>query len=158
MGCNFEEAKLLFNTAKKSKGLFKVGFNHRYHPAIQLLKTWLNENKIDEIINIRAVYGHGGRPGYEKEWRGDKSLAGGGELIDQGVHIIDLINWLMGKLPEQVFALLQNKVWPIAPLEDNGFALLKYSKNVVACFHTSWTQWKNKFLLEVFGKKGAIIV
>ncbi len=84
-------------------------------------------------------------------------MAGGGELTDQGVHVIDLLNWFIGNARE-AFCWRQSAVWPIAPLEDNGFALLRYEDNVVASFHTSWTQWKNLFSLEIFGTKGALIV
>jgi predicted dehydrogenase len=113
--------------------------------------------KIGKIINIRAQYGHGGRVGYEKEWRGNSKMAGGGELTDQGVHLIDLIQWFCGT-PENVFALLQTAFWPIKPSEDNGFALLKFRNGIVSNFHSSWTQWKNLFNFDIFGTKGSLSV
>src|SRR5438128_1507488 len=84
-GRNLWEAKQLAEAAQKAGRILKVGFNHRYHPAIRRAHELLRNGTVGSVINIRARYGHGGRPGYEKEWRGDASLAGGGELMDQGV-------------------------------------------------------------------------
>ncbi|HET9393763.1 MAG TPA: Gfo/Idh/MocA family oxidoreductase [Candidatus Rubrimentiphilum sp.] len=157
MGRSLSEAERIYAAAQRSKGLLKIGFNHRYHPGISKARELLAEGHIGELINIRATYGHGGRPGYELEWRGNPELSGGGELTDQGVHVADLINWFAGT-PTTAFAFTQTAVWPIAPLEDNAFGLFQFSNGAVASFHTSWTQWKNKFLFEVFGTGGALII
>ncbi len=106
---------------------------------------------------MRARYGHGGRPGYEREWRGDRVAAGGGELTDQGVHILDLFHWFAG-IPDEAFAMLQTAVWPLGDLEDNAFGLFRFPGNVVGSFHTTWTQWKNLFSLELFGTLGSLCV
>ena len=156
-GRSLAEARLMADAAKKGGGILKVGFNHRYHPAISKARRRLAEETIGEVINIRARYGHGGRPGYEKEWRGDPELAGGGELTDQGVHIADLLHWFAG-FPSDAFAVLQTAVWPLGPLEDNAFGLFRYPNGAVASVHTSWTQWKNLFSLEIFGRLGSLSV
>lgn len=157
-GRNLAEARRIARAARASGGkLLKVGFNHRYHPALARAYQLLEAGAIGEPFNARARYGHGGRPGYEKEWRGNPELAGGGELTDQGIHLADLINWMIG-MPERAFCLLQTAIWPIAPLEDNAFALLNFAGGRVASFHTSWTQWKNLFSLEIFGTEGALCV
>src|SRR5580658_7830901 len=116
-GRNLEEARRIAVAQRASGKVLKVGFNHRYHPALARAYQLLRTGVIGEIFNLRARYGHGGRPGYEKEWRGDPELAGGGELTDQGVHLADLVNWMIG-MPKKAFCLLQTAVWPIAPLED----------------------------------------
>ena len=157
MGRNLAEANELLNVVKKSKGVLKIGFNHRYHPAIEKAKDIIDNGEIGRIINIRAMYGHGARPGYENEWRGDPELSGGGELTDQGVHIVDLLNMYKGR-PDQAFSLLQTSVWPISPLEDNAFGLFKYEDGVIASLHTSWTQWKNKFLFEIYCDSGSVTI
>jgi predicted dehydrogenase len=157
MGCNLAQAQALAAIAARSPGRFKVGFNHRYHPAVAGAYELMQAGAIGELISIRARYGHGGRPGYEREWRCDPELAGGGELTDQGVHVADLIAWFAG-MPSQAFAYLQTAVWPIAPLEDNAFALLRFPSGAVASVHTSWTQWKNLFSFEIFGREGSISV
>ncbi len=156
MGRTLEEARAIARAAREEKRLVKVGFNHRYHPAIKRARELFASGAIGAPINMRIRYGHGGRPGYEKEWRGNAELAGGGELTDQGVHALDLVHCFAGA-PSEVAAMLQTAVWPISPLEDNGFALLRCG-NVIASLHTSWTQWKNLFSLELFGERGALIV
>jgi len=157
MGRNLVEAKLMQLAAKRSDRILKVGFNHRYHPAISEAHTRFVRGDIGPVINIRCRYGHGGRPGYEKEWRGNRHLAGGGELTDQGVHVVDLFHWFAG-VPQQAFGVIQTAVWPLGDLEDNGFGTFIHSAGVTTQFHTSWTQWKNLFSLEVFGSNGAVIV
>jgi len=157
MGRNLAEATKMAEAAGRSGRVLKIGFNHRYHPAIARAHEKLHAGDIGELINLRARYGHGGRPGYEREWRGNPELAGGGELTDQGVHIADLIHWFAG-LPAEAFAYTQTAVWPIAPLEDNAFGLFRFAGGAVASFHTSWTQWKNMFSFEIFGTEGSLIV
>lgn len=157
MGCNLAQARALASLADASPALLKIGFNHRYHPAIARAKELFDLGTIGKPISIRARYGHGGRPGYEREWRCDPQLSGGGELLDQGVHIADLVAWFAG-VPNQAFAYLQTAVWPIAPLEDSAFGLLRYSSGIVANVHTSWTQWKNLFSFEIFGNEGSLTI
>jgi len=156
-GRNLVEARQLAAAAHKAGRVLKIGFNHRYHPAVTHAHQLWSQGTVGHIINIRARYGHGGRPGYEKEWRGDPSLAGGGELTDQGAHIVDLIHWFCG-LPTEAYCLLQTAVWPIHPLEDNAFGLLRLKSGAVATFHTSWTQWKNLFSFEIFGEHGTLAI
>lgn len=157
MGRKLEEARQICQVSKKYKRTLKIGFNHRYHPAIRKAYQLFVEDKIGKLINIRSQYGHGGRPGYEKEWRGNYKLCGGGELTDQGVHIIDLIQWFCGQ-PSEIVAYLQTAFWKIRPSEDNAFVLMKFENGAVANFHTSWTEWKNRFIFEIYGTKGFIQV
>lgn len=132
--------------------LIKTGFNHRFHPAIWQAKRRTDEGEIGKIFSIRARYGHGGRQGMEKEWRASKELCGGGELLDQGVHIIDLIRWFGGDIKE-VYGKVETKFWDMS-VEDNAFAILKTINDVTASLHVSWTNWKNIFSFEVFGTVG----
>lgn len=152
LGRNSAEAQEMVNRARKDGVILKTGFNHRFHPAVWKAKELVDSNKIGTIFNIRARYGHGGRPGMEKEWRSSKDLCGGGELLDQGVHIIDLIRWFGGEINE-VYGNVDTKFWPLE-VEDNAFAILKTKTNVTASFHVSWTNWKNIFSFEIFGTKG----
>ncbi len=156
-GANLGQCRPLCSAAETSGRILKFGFNHRYHPAVARLAQAVRAGDIGKIINLRARYGHGGRPGYDQEWRGQARLSGGGELLDQGVHLLDLLHWLLG-MPDSVYAELQTAVWPVQPLEDNAFALLHYPGGAVASLHSSWTQWKNLFSLEVFGETGSLIV
>ena len=155
MGRNLKEALAMQGAAKRAGKKLKVGFNHRYHPALSKTHALIKSGAIGKILNLRCVYGHGGRAGYENEWRGNPKKAGGGELTDQGIHIIDLMRWFCGEA-KQVSCFLQTAFWPIKPAEDNGFALIRFKSGALGSFHSSWTQWKNKFLLEIFGEKGSL--
>ena len=157
LGRNPSEASAMVEAAEQNSVLLKVGFNHRYHPAYRKLVELYNEGGIGDLYFIRARYGHGARPGFENEWRADLELAGGGELLDQGVHIIDLARNLMGEFTE-VFGIASTFDWDIAPLEDNGFALLRDSNGRILSMHASWTQWRSLFSFEVFGSKGYLVM
>jgi predicted dehydrogenase len=104
-----------------------------------------------------AVYGHGGRLGYEKDWRCDPKLVSGGELLDQGIHLADLFRWFLGEVEEGT-AYTATSFWPIQPLDDNGFATLKMKGGQVASFHVSWSRWRNRFYFEIFGQTGYVQV
>jgi predicted dehydrogenase len=155
MGRNLAEARQI--AARATGRVLKVGFNHRYHRGIAEAWNRTRAGDVGPLINVRCRYGHGGRPGYEREWRGSRNQAGGGELTDQGVHVVDLIHWFLG-VPAWAFGVLQTAVWPLGDLEDNGFGLFGFSDGPVAAFHTSWTQWKNLFSFEVTGRLGALVV
>ena len=124
MGKDSADAAAIAAAAQASGKILKVGFNHRYHGALMKAHDLFERGTVGTFVNIRARYGHGARPGYEREWRGDPALAGGGELTDQGAHLIDLILWLAGK-PREAFAYTQTAVWPISPLEDNDLATVR---------------------------------
>lgn len=155
MGRSLAEAERMAAAATASGRVLKIGFNHRYHRALAKMHEAFTQARIGRLVHLRARYGHGGRPGYEREWRGDAELAGGGELLDQGVHVLDLMHWFAG-VPERAVAFLQTAVWPVAPLEDGAFAMLSYSGGQVAQLHTSWTQWKNLFSFEMHGEHGSL--
>lgn len=135
----------------------KTGFNHRHHPAVARAHELAEAGDIGPLLGIRAAYGHGGRPGYDQEWRGDAALAGGGELLDQGVHLVDLCRWFLGDF-SSVSGAVATWYWDVEPLEDNGFALLRTSVGQVATLHSSWTQWKNLFRFEIFGRDGYLLI
>jgi len=139
---------------KKNKINIRVGFNHRYHPAFTKAKKLIENKMIGKILYIRAVYGHGGRLNYEKEWRFKKKISGGGELIDKGSHLIDLSRFFLGDLKVS-FSILKNYFWKIK-LEDNCFLNLENKHGSMAILHASCTEWKNKFLFEIFGQHGKI--
>jgi predicted dehydrogenase len=157
MGRNAGEARAMADAARASGRVLQVGFNHRFHPAIRKALTLARSGTFGRVLFARCTYGHGGRKGYEKEWRGSRDECGGGELLDQGVHVLDLFQALLGR-PTRVHCELGTFAWPIAPLEDNAFALLRYGGGQVATFHTSWTQWKNRFELQIYCDEGSLEV
>jgi predicted dehydrogenase len=137
----------------------KVGFNHRFHPALSRLLAEVRSGRFGEVMFARARYGHGGRRGYEREWRMDPAVSGGGELIDQGMHLLDLFHALLGPLP-LASALLRTQFWD-ADVEDNAVVVLG-EQDVRAApwatFHVTWTEWKNLFSLEVTCRTGKLTV
>lgn len=153
---NTHELQTIIDAAKKNKVWVHVGFNHRYHRALQKAKQLVQAGELGELMFVRARYGHGGRLGYDQEWRADPSLSGGGELIDQGVHIIDLARWFLGDF-NSIDGFAHTYYWNM-PVEDNGFMLLKTSANQVAFLHASCTEWKNTFSFEIYGKKSKIAI
>src|SRR5262245_50064182 len=142
--------------ATRAGVLVRVGFNHRYHPALQKAKALAADGAVGDLVYVRGRYGHGGRLGYEKEWRARREVSGGGELIDQGVHLIDLARWFLGDF-ERVQGTARTFFWDM-PVEDNGFLLLETSSRRVAFLHASWTEWKNLFSFEIFGRLGKLEV
>ena len=156
-GRSSEEVRALVEAALAQGVHLKAGYNHRYHPAIRQAHELCAQGAIGRPIFLRAVYGHGGRAGYEREWRTRAELSGGGELMDQGVHLLDLLRWFAGEFLE-VAGMISTAFWPISPAEDNVFALLRSKRGAVAELHASWTQWKNAFRFEVFGERGYLQV
>ena len=131
-----------------------VGFNHRYHRSLRKAKELVDSGVVGELMFVRARYGHGARIGYDKEWRADPALSGGGELIDQGTHLIDLTRWFLGEIVE-VQGFARTYFWDM-PVDDNGFMLLKTAKKQAAFLHASCTEWKNLFSIEIYGKLGKL--
>lgn len=152
-----EEAQRILDAARGNGRKLKCGFNLRHHPGIRQAREWVGQGTIGELCFIRCRYGIGGQPGYDKDWRATPEISGGGQLMDQGMHTLDLARWFLGDFVE-ASGFLQTCFWDIAPLEDNAFCLLRTDKGQVASIHVSWTQWKNLFSIEIFGKDGYSIV
>jgi predicted dehydrogenase len=144
----------IVEAARAANVVVKVGFNHRFHPAFQKARALFDAGSIGRLLYIRARYGHGGRVGYEREWRGDPQLSGGGELLDQGVHLIDLARWFAGDFA-QVTGHVGTFFWDM-PVEDNGFLALQTASGQLAWLHASCTEWKNLFSFEIFGRDGKL--
>jgi len=142
--------------AAKHSVRVRVGFNHRYHRAFQQARRLVDSGVLGPLLFLRARYGHGGRPGYESEWRAQPHRSGGGELLDQGVHLIDLARWFLGEFVE-VDGFAHTYFWDM-PVDDNGFMLLKTASKQVAFLHASCTEWKNTFSWELYGRDGKLQV
>lgn len=151
---NYLEFKKVCELARKKNLSLHVGYNHRHHPALKKAYELLKDGSIGEVMFLRARYGHGGRLGYEKEWRADKLKSGGGELIDQGTHLIDLSIGFLGKL-ELDYAATPSYFWDMA-VEDNVFMSLKNKSGNIAFLQASCTEWKNMFSMEIYGQTGKI--
>ena len=148
------ELEPVMAAAEKHGVKVHVGFNHRYHRALRKAKEIVDSGELGELMFIRARYGHGARVGYDKEWRANPVLSGGGELIDQGPHLIDLSRWFLGDFVA-VEGFAHTYYWDM-PVDDNGFMILKTPKQQVAFLHASCTEWKNLFSMEIYGRVGKL--
>jgi predicted dehydrogenase len=158
-GISSAQIDRLIECQRASARLVKVGFNHRFHPGLARAAEEIHSRRHGELMHLRARYGHGGRPGYEREWRADPTRSGGGELVDQGMHLLDLSHWLAGPLP-LCSALLRTQFWDV-PVEDNAALILgdpHLRRGPWAMLHVSWTEWKNLFSIEVFCRRAKIQV
>jgi predicted dehydrogenase len=152
--CRAAELDSVAAAAQNTGALVRIGFNHRYHRAFRKAREIYESGALGEMMFVRARYGHGGRLGYDREWRADPSVSGGGELIDQGAHLIDLARWFLGDFPS-VRGSARTYFWDM-PVEDNGFLLLETARGQVAFLHASWTEWKNLFSFEIAGRTGKL--
>jgi len=148
------ELEAVIKAAYQTGVQVRVGFNHRYHPALRKAREIFESGALGEMMFVRGRYGHGGRIGYNQEWRSDPALSGGGELIDQGVHLIDLARWFLGDFT-QVGGFARTYFWQM-PVDDNGFMLLRTAKQQTAFLHVSCTEWKNLFSLEIYGRNAKL--
>jgi predicted dehydrogenase len=149
-----DELDQIAEEAARKRVFVRVGFNHRYHAALRKARELVDAGALGELMFIRGRYGHGGRIGYDHEWRADPKRSGGGELIDQGPHMIDLARWFLGDFVG-VQGIADTFYWDM-PVDDNGFLLLRTAEGRIAFLHVSCTEWKNTFSFEIYGKDGKI--
>jgi predicted dehydrogenase len=150
------ELEPILEEAKYRNLSVKVGYNHRFHPSLIKARELVDEGALGKLMYVRGQYGHGGRLGYEKEWRLRREISGGGELLDQGSHLIDLALWFLGSF-STIQSQLPNYYWK-ANVEDNAFLLLTTPQGQCATLHATWTEWKNMFSFEIAGVLGKIAI
>ena len=149
-GISVKQIDELISLAEEHRVCVRVGFNHRYHPAFVKAREIFGSGVMGELMFIRARYGHGGRVGYDKEWRANPKLSGGGELIDQGIHLIDLAGWFLGGF-KKIDGHAATFFWNM-PVDDNAFLDLRTTSGQTAWLHVSCTEWKNLFSFEIYGR------
>ena len=140
--------------AVASGALVRIGYNHRYHPAFRKAYELVQQEDLGQVMFIRGRYGHGGRLGYDREWRMDPVQSGGGELIDQGVHLIDLAASFMGEFVA-VDGHAATYFWDIR-VDDNAFLSLRTAGGQTAWLQVSCTEWKNLFSFEIYFKRAKL--
>ena len=133
------------------------GFNHRHHPAIIEAKSIVDAGRMGRIMWMRGVYGKSGGPerDFETSWRNDPEMSGGGILLDQGIHMLDLFRFFCGDFQE-IDGMLATTFWNI-PVEDNAFVFLRNERGQMAQLHSSATLWKHIFRLEI-GLEGGYLI
>ena len=133
------------------------GFNHRYHDSVQDALKILSSGELGSIINIRGVYGKAKMITFNQpDWRTKRKISGGGVLLDQGIHMVDLIRLFGGEFVD-VYSFISNKHWGY-DVEDNAYALMRTASGVVAMLNSSATQWRHRFHLDINLQRGSLIL
>jgi len=154
---NHDEVLEIKDAERKSGKKLMYGFNHRHHSSVKQIKYLVDSGDFGKIIWMRGRYGKSVDTSFFQTWRSKKEFAGGGILLDQGIHMLDLFLHLAGDF-DQVKAFITNQYWK-CDVEDNAFVLLKNSKSgLVASLHSTMTQWRHLFALEVFMEKGYLVL
>lgn len=157
-GRTVADVKKIMSAEKQAeKNIVKFGFNHRFHYSIMEAKAIIDSGRYGRILWARGIYGKAGDLKFEDSWRSNAEYAGGGILLDQGIHMADLLRYFMGDFTE-VKSFVENYYWSKAQLEDNAFALLRTEGGKVAMLHSSATHWKHKFSLDLFLENGYICI
>lgn len=154
-GRNLSDTLRMKESADKTDKILKFGFNHRYHNSIIEAKALVDSGLVGELVCARGVYGKAGSPQFGQEWRNDTDLSGGGILLDQGIHMVDLLCYFMGDFVE-IQSAVDHLVWKEMNTEDSAFAILKTEAGQIASLHSSAVQWKHKFDLDLICTNGYI--
>ena len=148
-----EDLDQVFRALESSGKVLKYGFNHRYHYSVMEAKKIIDSGEMGKLLWLRGAYGKAGSIDYDKNWRNYKKYSGGGILIDQGIHMLDLIRYFSGEKFSKVNSYITTAYWNIS-VEDNAFILMQSDNKVIASMHSSATQWRHKFLLEMCFEEG----
>jgi predicted dehydrogenase len=133
------------------------GFNHRYHDSIKEAMRIIKTNELGKVINLRGVYGKSQLITFDQsDWRTKRDISGGGVMLDQGIHMLDIMRLFAGEFTE-VHSFIENSHWNY-DVEDNAYALMRTKNGVVAMMSSSATQWRHRFHLDINLEKGSIIL
>jgi len=156
-GCNMEDIERIIEAERRNPGLtLKFGFNHRYHLGIVEARRIVDSECYGRVLWARGVYGKGERIPDAANWRNDPEKCGGGILLDQGIHMVDLLRYFCGDISE-IKSMCATAFWN-TPMEDNAFALLRTKTGQIATLHSSFTQWKHLFQLDICMADGYLTV
>ena len=156
-GKSLSDALAMKEALKNSTANLKFGFNHRFHSSVIEAKALIESGLLGDVICARGIYGKAGNLSYEQEWRNDSALSGGGILLDQGIHMLDLLYYFLGEF-SSAKSYINILGWNNLQVEDNAFVIFQTKKGGVASLHSSATQWKHKFNLELICEYGGIIL
>ena len=159
-GQNVEQIKDVIEVEKKYPKLkLKYGFNHRYHESVKDALSILNNGELGKVIDLNAVYGKSKvitATGPNADWRSKREIAGGGILLDQGIHMVDLLRLFAGEF-ETIYSFISNEYWEY-DVEDNAYALMKSENGVIALLHSSATLWRHDFNLHITCEFGSLVL
>jgi|TARA_B100001971_G_scaffold214989_1_gene256127 predicted dehydrogenase len=152
-GRTVEDVRNVIEVEKRYPHLkLKYGFNHRYHGSVKKAKKIIEQNEFGSIINFHGIYGKSIMEPFVGHWRAKRKYSGGGILLDQGIHMLDMFRYFCGDF-EEVKSFVSNRYWNY-DVEDNAYAILRNKNGTVAMIHSSATQWQHSFKLEITLKKG----
>ena len=133
------------------------GFNHRFHSSVIHAKKIIDSDELGKIVNLKGIYGKSSMISFNQtDWRTDREKSGGGILLDQGIHMLDLMNYFVGGF-NNIFSIIQNTFWNF-DVEDNAFVLMQNDDGIIGQLHSSATQWRHTFNLDLTLKKGSLIL
>jgi len=154
-GKNVDDILSVIEVEKKNPNLkLKYGFNHRYHESVIMAKKIINSGKLGNVINMRGVYGKSKIISFKSSWRTKRDIAGGGILLDQGIHMLDLMRFFSSEFTE-IKSFVSNSYWN-HDVEDNAYAIMKDKNGCIAMLHSTATQWQHKFNLHITLSEGYI--
>lgn len=154
MAATVEACRSMASAATKAGLVLAVGYNHRYFEALKLVRDTVQSGALGTLSHVRAYAGHTGLSEFKAPWMYDPSIMGGGALMDNGTHVIDLVRYVMGDVTE-VYGHASNRIWNIDGVEDNALVLVRSSEGVTASIQASWSEWKGyRFFVEAYGDLG----
>ena len=137
--------------------IMMYGFNHRYHYSVKDAFKIIKSGELGQIISLKGVYGKSKIIRFDSDWRTRRIESGGGILLDQGIHMVDMIRLFTGEEFQEVYSFISNSFWK-HDVEDNAYAIMKAESGIIAMLHSSATQWRHRFNLDIIMTKGAIIL
>ncbi len=156
LATNNEDAQAIVEAAKKAGRVLGTGFNYRFYPAIAKIRELINAGDIGDIDHVRSFAGHPGGPEFTHPWVHKPEIMGGGALMDNGIHVIDLTLHFLGK-PIDMMGMATDHTWSFGQSEDNGFLLMRNEQGNVASVQASWTEWRGyQFNVEIYGTEGCV--
>ena len=149
-----EACRRLVAAAKDADRCLAVGFNHRFYPSMRYLKSVLDEERIGRLDHLRVFGGHDGLANFREDWMYRSDLSGGGAMMDVGLHLTDLVRYLLGEITE-VYAVAGERVWEQSGSEDNALAIFKTEVGVPVRYQATWNEWKGyRIEIEAYGDRG----
>ena len=157
-GRNMDDIARIIRCERDHPGIkLMYGFNHRYHESVQDAMRLIRSGQLGRIINMRGVYGKSKLITFNQlDWRTRRAIAGGGVLLDQGIHMVDLMRLFAGEFTE-IHSFISNSHWGY-DVEDNAYALMRTPDGIVGMLHSSATQWRHRFHLDINLERGSIIL
>ena len=155
-GRTLQDAERMQDVQKETGAILKFGFNHRMHNSIIEAKALVDSGLLGDVVCIRGVYGKAGSSHFAEEWRNNPALSGGGILLDQGIHMLDLMCYLTDSDAHVLGSKVDRLVWKDMQTEDSAFAMLETDKGQLLSLHSNAIQWRHKFDMDIVCANGYI--